>query len=265
MAVSTESTSSPSALGPLDDVTPCCYFLRCSNRVNDLPGEFSDLLKLHNKSSITVTQGSKSWKLEVDQATFGKGWTQFISDNQVTRRSQMLLRHNGNLSFDLILFTELQISAYFPWTVPLSDVLKQRLLQSSADKKAKYILHQHACSSIKPDIVHNLSDSIAFYHIYNEENKNHLKLPKSVACFLNGNKTPIVTLRTGYQAFQVRIDADQFTTYWQRFVCAHQLDVGESLVFIPEDINSFTVQIYRPDGIEKLFPWYHKYYVLSYL
>ncbi|CDP20588.1 unnamed protein product [Coffea canephora] len=173
-------------------------------------------------------------------------------------------RKLGNLKFDLMLFTELKMNTKFPWTVPLSDILKLHV-PGSNDKKAKYILYQHVCSSIKPNIAQDEADSIAFYQVYNKKNRDKFKIPKFLEHIVDSNKTPVVTLRTGYKAFQVGMQGRQFTSYWEIFVKTHELELGDTLVFIPESINSFTVQIYKPNGVEKLLSWYHKYYVYSYL
>ncbi|XP_071919042.1 uncharacterized protein [Coffea arabica] len=171
------------------------------------------------------------------------------------------------ISVLVCLLSEVVADGWFNWSERscvrgLSSVTIAKSLQ---DKKAKYILYQHVCSSIKPNIAQDEADSIAFYQVYNKKNRDKFKIPKFLEHIVDSNKTPVVTLRTGYKAFQVGMQGRQFTSYWEIFVKTHELELGDTLVFIPESINSFTVQIYKPNGVEKLFPWYHKYYVYSYL
>nr|XP_027102684.1 uncharacterized protein LOC113723902 isoform X2 [Coffea arabica] len=104
-----------------------------------------------------------------------------------------------------------------------------------------------------------------FTQVYNEDNRHKFKIPKLVSVFINETTTPVITLRAGYRLLQVNINGRAFTGNWSSFVLQHDLQLNEKLVFIPETVNSFTVQVYKTDGTEKIFPWYHNYYVHSYL
>ena len=100
-----------------------------------LASSFHYILKLHNKTSITIVQGNESWNVQVADQKFGAGWTQFEKNNLLDRDSYILLRHIGNLNFDIIQFTELKMHTYLRWTVPLVNILQ---LQYSANIHGQY-------------------------------------------------------------------------------------------------------------------------------
>ena len=137
----------------------------------------------------------------VNNGSIALGWLEFTKNNLIQTNDRILVRHNGDLKYDPMLFEELKMSTKFPWTVPLSDILKLHVPGSNGmlcsnpflpnskrfatvishkfyclsfipDKKAKYILYQHVCSSIKPNIAQDEADSIAFYQVYNKKNRD---------------------------------------------------------------------------------------------
>ena len=95
--------------------------------LQSLSTEFIFLLEHYKKCNITIVQSFKSWNLEIDNGNFASGWLEFRKDNLIHTDSKILLRHNGDLKFDLMLLTKLKMNTKFPWTVPLSDILKQHV------------------------------------------------------------------------------------------------------------------------------------------
>ena len=102
------------------------------------------MLQLHNKSSITIVQGDDSWTIEVTDQKFGARWTEFKRNNVLNKKSYILLRHIGNLKFDIIQFTEHKMHTYLSWIVPLSNILQ---LQYSANVHGQCICCVVSCQS----------------------------------------------------------------------------------------------------------------------
>ena len=82
------------------------------------------MLQLHQKSNITIIQGHESRTIEVADQKFADGWIEFQTTNLLDKNSYILLRHIGNLKFDVIQFTELKMHSYLSWTVPLANILQ---------------------------------------------------------------------------------------------------------------------------------------------
>ena len=62
----------------------------------------------------------------VGQRSFQEGWDEYYHENITNKHDILLLRHTGNLVFDVIHFSELQRQVYLSWTVPLPNLLQAR-------------------------------------------------------------------------------------------------------------------------------------------
>ena len=70
--------------------------------------------------------GTKQWNITVNADSFGAGWDKYCEENITNEHHILLLRHIGNLFFDVINFCELQQEVNLSWTVPLTNLHLQQ-------------------------------------------------------------------------------------------------------------------------------------------
>ncbi|XP_071920249.1 uncharacterized protein [Coffea arabica] len=174
----------------------CCFLLKCIHRGQVLLGQFELLLHQHHCNRIVLRFGLRQWIIIVTDHAFQEGWDAFCKHNIIKRHDTLLLRHSGNLIFDVIYFCELQKQVLLPWTVPLPDLLHMNVIVSQDDIHTPTTQRQVA-SSLRPNFCQDLSDSICFYQIFNSATPNSLKIPRFIDHFINGTKTPMLLINTG--------------------------------------------------------------------
>ncbi|XP_071940094.1 uncharacterized protein [Coffea arabica] len=89
----------------------------------------------------------------------------------------------------------------------LSRVFMHRIEDSFADyellliflaaAKEQRMLCQKVASAMKLNFIQDISDGLSFYDIFTQQNQHNFKVPKFVFFFMHGDKTPLITLRTG--------------------------------------------------------------------
>ncbi|XP_071910339.1 uncharacterized protein [Coffea arabica] len=89
------------------------------------------------------------------------------------------------------------------------------------------------------------------------------KIPRFIDHFINGTKTPMLLLNTGNKSARIGVKHKCLHKNWRDFILGHQLQHNETLVFVPESENIFTVLIFDDTGVEKIFPWYHAFNICS--
>ncbi|XP_027163414.1 uncharacterized protein LOC113783621 isoform X2 [Coffea eugenioides] len=242
---------SPTNFHPTNSSLPaCCFLLKCIHR-----GQ-------HHCNRIILRVGLRQWTITVTDHSFEEGWDAFCEHNIVKRHDTLLLRHSGNLIFDVIHFCELQKQVLLPWTVPLPDLLHMNVVASRDDIHTP-TRQQQVASSLRPNFCQDLSDSICFYQIFNSATPNSLKIPRFIDHFINGSKTPKLLINTGNKSTQIGVKHERLHQNWRGFILEHQLQHNETLVFVPESENIFTALIFDDTGVEKIFPWYHTFNIYS--
>ena len=108
-----------------------------------LPAQFESLFHQHHSNRITLRFGLRQWPITVTDHAFAQGWDAFCEHNIVKRHDTLLLRHSGNLIFDVIHFCELQKQVLLPWTVPLPDLLHMNAVASRDKHTIVSISHPH--------------------------------------------------------------------------------------------------------------------------
>ena len=112
-----------------------------------LPAQFELLLHQHHCNRIILRFGLRQWPITVTDHRFAQGWDVFCEQNIVKRHDTLLLRHSGNLIFDVIHFCELQKQVLLPWTVPLLDLLHMNAIASRGQNTAVPISFPHLYST----------------------------------------------------------------------------------------------------------------------
>ncbi|XP_027180131.1 uncharacterized protein LOC113778827 [Coffea eugenioides] len=255
--------TSPGNFQPTNScLSACCFLLKCIHRGQVLPTQFESLLHQHHCNRIILRFGLRQWPIIVTDHRFAQGWDVFCEHNIVKRHDTLLLQHSGNLIFDVIHFCELQKQVLLPWTVPLPDLLHMNAI-ASRDDIHMAAGQQQVVSSLRPNFCQDLSDSVCFYQIFNSATPNSLKIPRYIDHFINGIKTPMLLINTGHRSAQIGVKHKRLHQNWRDFVLQHQLQHNETLVFVLESENIFTVLIFDDTGVEKNFPWYHTFNVYS--
>ncbi|XP_071940337.1 uncharacterized protein [Coffea arabica] len=250
-------TTAPDLHLTYDNLTACCFLLKCIHRGQIFPSQFELLLAQHQSSRIILRIGLQQWPIMVTNHSFGEGWDYFCEHNSIKRHDTLLLRHAGSLIFDVIHFSELQTQVYMRWTAPLPNLLQTSNFTLQGTRQ------QHVASSMQPDLCQNLSDSMCFYQIFHSATPNSLQIPRFVDHFINHERTPTLLIKTGYRSTQIGVKCERLRRNWRTFVLEHQLQHNETLVFIPESETVFTVLIFDDTGVEKIFPWYHTFNIYS--
>ena len=73
-----------------------------------LPAQFKVLLTQHQHNTIILKHGTYKWPVVVGDRSFQEGWDEYYQENIANKHDMLLLRHAGNLIFDVIHFSELQ-------------------------------------------------------------------------------------------------------------------------------------------------------------
>mgnify|MGYP004721869477 CR=1 FL=1 len=66
----------------------------------------------------------QKWPLTIANGCFEEGWDDYCHDNIINTHDMLMVRHAGNLIFDVIHFSELQQQVYLSWTVPLPNIFE---------------------------------------------------------------------------------------------------------------------------------------------
>nr|XP_027098641.1 uncharacterized protein LOC113717967 isoform X2 [Coffea arabica] len=91
----------------------------------------------------------------------GAGWDEYCEQNITNEHHMQLLRHIGNLFFDVINFCELQQEVNLSWTVPLTNLHLQQ------DSRADPPIHEKiVTSSLQPHFSQDSSTSVCFYQSF---------------------------------------------------------------------------------------------------
>ena len=94
--------------------------------IQPLPVEFQILLSQHDDTTITFRHGLQRWTISVRNSCFEEGWIEYCHQNMTKEHDMLLLRHAGDLIFDIIHFCELKKQVYLRWTVSLPNLLHQQ-------------------------------------------------------------------------------------------------------------------------------------------
>ncbi|XP_027174408.1 uncharacterized protein LOC113774025 [Coffea eugenioides] len=189
----------------------------------------------------------------------GAGWDEYCEQNITNEHHMLLLRHIGNLFFDVINFCELQQEVNLSWTVPLTN------LHLRQDSRADPPIHEEiVTSSLQPHFSKDSSTSVCFYQSFHSADPYTLKIPRFVDYFLNEQKTTFIALRTGDNITEIGMKGKRLKKNWKAFILQHQLQHNDVLIFIPESKTVFTVLIFDSNGDEKIFPWYPVFHIHYY-
>ena len=66
----------------------------------------------------------QSWPITINNGSFEDGWDEYWHENFVKTYDMLMVRHAGDLIFNVLHFCELQQQVYLPWMVPLLNLLQ---------------------------------------------------------------------------------------------------------------------------------------------
>lgn len=145
------------------------------------------------------------------------------------------------------------------WTDPLPYILH---LQSCADfetSSGQRLTPQQVSSLMKPDFIQNLTGNLCLYQVVIKQSKNRFRVSRLVAYIVWWCHT-FNCLKECKQQWPLQWVGSslQYLYDW-----ASTSTWRNILFFVPEIGSTYAVLIFDQYGIEKQFPWYNRFFLLS--
>ena len=86
--------------------------------LQSLPSSFLKNLNLGRRSKVKLRRGRHEWSVGIDDGVFSDGWRRFLRDNGVEEFNFIVFKHQGDMTFDFLVFDQSSCEIQYPMSLP---------------------------------------------------------------------------------------------------------------------------------------------------